>query len=435
MSTILLIFAATNCNDMATLKRSLSKKSDNGKSEIVFRFCGGRNKIFRAKSGIYVDSDKWNEATGRIKSRCLDNDTRIVSKAIEDLSSAILDAFLCDQEGFSKETLDTVIRRFNNPDKFEKRKQGNTLLAVVADFCEQSSNRIVNGKGTKLSAKTLYQYTEAESMLKRFAEVEFKAGSEKQDWPLNEVNESFYNRFVSFMNGEGYALNSIGKYVKNIKVILNSLPSDKTADCGFLKCSKLTEDVDNTYLTIEELKKVEEFDFSKNPKLDRVRDSFLLLAWTGCRFSDMDKLCADNIHDGFFIFRQQKTDNEVYIPLHPSVERILSKYSENLPEPISNQKFNAYIKDVMRIAGINEPITRRRTIEGMRKTEKFEKWQLVSSHTGRRSFASNAYSMGIPAVTIMAITGHKTEAAFLKYIKITKEQHAKKMAEAWRKCF
>ena len=71
----------------------------------------------------------------------------------------------------------------------------------------------------------------------------------------------------------------------------------------------------------------------------------------------------------------------------------------------------------------------------MRKTEKFEKWQLVSSHTGRRSFASNAYSMGIPAVTIMAITGHKTEAAFLKYIKITKEQHAKKMAEAWRKCF
>lgn len=418
---------------MATIKRSLSKKTENGKSEIILRFCGGRGIVLRAKSGIYVDPDKWNETTGSVKSRCIDSETRKVSKAMEDLSSAIFDEFLGNPAEFNKERLDVTIRRFHEPGRYEERKPSDTLLAVVSEFCERSGDRLVKGKGTKLANKTLYQYTEAESMLKRFAAVEFKAGSKKQDWPLNEVNESFYNRFISFMNGEGYALNSIGKYVKNIKVILNSLPSDKTADCGFLKCSKLTEDVDNTYLTIEELKKVEEFDFSKNPKLDRVRDSFLLLAWTGCRFSDIDKLCADNIHDGFFIFRQQKTDNEVYIPLHPSVGRILSKYEGGTMEPISNQKFNAYLKDVMRMAGISDPITRRRTIEGMRKTERYEKWQLVSSHTGRRSFASNAYSMGIPAVTIMAITGHKTEAAFLKYIKITKEQHARKMAEAWTK--
>ena len=87
----------------------------------------------------------------------------------------------------------------------------------------------------------------------------------------------------------------------------------------------------------------------------------------------------------------------------------------------------------MRIIGIDETIKIKHTIGGVLKEEDFKKYELISSHTGRRSFASNAYLAGIPSITIMKITGHKTESAFLKYIKITPEEHARKMAEAWEK--
>ena len=62
-----------------------------------------------------------------------------------------------------------------------------------------------------------------------------------------------------------------------------------------------------------------------------------------------------------------------------------------------------------------------------------EKWQLVSTHTARRSFATNMYLMGVPSITIMRITGHKTEKAFMRYIKLDEEQHAKIIALHWQR--
>ena len=174
----------------------------------------------------------------------------------------------------------------------------------------------------------------------------------------------------------------------------------------------------------------EDFDFSGNPHLDKIRDWFLLLCWTGCRYSDLDKLSKEYIRNDLFQFRQQKTNNIVAIPLHPTVKKILKKYNGEIPAPISNQKFNAGLKEAMRIIGIDETIKIKHTIGGVLEEEDYKKYELISSHTGRRSFASNAYLAGIPSITIMKITGHKTESAFLKYIKITPEEHARKMAEA-----
>jgi len=130
---------------------------------------------------------------------------------------------------------------------------------------------------------------------------------------------------------------------------------------------------------------------SKTPYLDRVRDCFLLLAWTGCRFSDLEKIGKADIKDGFITFRQQKTNEKVIIPLHPVVLEILEKYSYNLPTEISNQKFNDYIKEVCQIAEISSPEEITRTVGGKRITEKFGKWELVSSHTARRICINKVY--------------------------------------------
>ena len=121
--------------------------------------------------------------------------------------------------------------------------------------------------------------------------------------------------------------------------------------------------------------------------------------------------------------------------MHPVVLEILEKYDFNMPDVISNQKFNVYIKDACQIAEINATETMTRTVGGELVTEKFEKWEQVSSHTGRRSFCTNMYKRGLPTLMIMSISGHKTEKSFLKYIKVKQSEHAEMMKEAWENIY
>jgi integrase len=171
------------------------------------------------------------------------------------------------------------------------------------------------------------------------------------------------------------------------------------------------------------------------PYLERVRDCFVLFAWTGCRYSDLEKIGKTDIKNGFITFRQQKTNNKVVIPLHPVVAEILEKYNYDLPEPITNQKFNEYIKEACKRAEINSIETMTRTVGGKLETITFDKHEGVTSHTGRRSFATNMYLQKLPSYMIMSVTGHKTEKSFLKYIKVTQQEHAAMMKEAWKNIY
>jgi len=130
---------------------------------------------------------------------------------------------------------------------------------------------------------------------------------------------------------------------------------------------------------------------------------------------------------------ESKTGGKVWIPLHPMVEYIINKYDGLLPDVPSNQKFNDYIKEVGELTEINEPFKKSITKGGVKQTTVYKKWELVSTHTARRSFATNAYNVGVPSLTIMAITGHKTETSFLKYIKVTPKEHALKLKDFWQK--
>jgi len=122
--------------------------------------------------------------------------------------------------------------------------------------------------------------------------------------------------------------------------------------------------------------------------------------------------------------KTQKTKHTVTIPIHPTVRAILEKYNYELPPAISNQKFNKYIREVAEAAKINEPFTKHITKGGKSLSIPMKKYEAVSSHVARRSFATNAYKRKIEPLLIMAITGHKTETEFLKYIKVTDEEKA-----------
>ena len=188
------------------------------------------------------------------------------------------------------------------------------------------------------------------------------------------------------------------------------------------------EETDSVYSTEDELAQLYALKIT-NQKLEEVRDLFIFGSWVGLRFSDFSNIKPENIIqiDGDYFIKMitQKTKELVIIPCNPVVMEIFEKYADRpnkLPKTISNQKFNDYIKDVCKLAEFNE---KGRVLS--RPKEMLA--DLVSSHTARRSFATNDYLQGFPTINLMKITGHKTERSFLKYIRVIKLDTAKRLSE------
>jgi len=120
--------------------------------------------------------------------------------------------------------------------------------------------------------------------------------------------------------------------------------------------------------------------------------------------------------------------------VHSVVKKILEKHNGKLPKSISNEKTNEYLKEIAEMAPLlKEIVSKEITKGGSQITQMREKWKLVQSHTARRSFATNEYNAGTPPLVIMAITGHKTEKSFLKYIRVTPDEHAIKLKSLWHR--
>ena len=127
------------------------------------------------------------------------------------------------------------------------------------------------------------------------------------------------------------------------------------------------------------------------------------------------------------LIRTQKTSERVAIPLHKTVKSIMQKYDYKLPIPFTNQIMNNYIKEVTSLANIKELTETTITRAGIVEKSVLPKNKLISTHTARRSFATNIYLAGVPTISIMKITGHKTERSFMAYIRISQEENADKL--------
>jgi integrase len=249
---------------------------------------------------------------------------------------------------------------------------------------------------------------------------------------FDTINLDFYNSFIAFLTREGYTKNSIGGFIKNVKIFMNeAVDRGLTHNLEYRnrKFKVLEEQVDKIYLTQKELQKLYSLDLSGRQKYAKVRDLFLIACYTGLRFSDLIQVCPENIVNGGHQIRvrTEKTGEIVVIPLHPIVRQIIENYGGRLPPVISNQKMNQYLKEIGKEAEILD--TTQISITRGGKTDKMvnKKYELITTHTARRSFATNAYLNDVPTISIMKITGHKTEKSFLKYIRISQEDNANKL--------
>lgn len=240
---------------------------------------------------------------------------------------------------------------------------------------------------------------------------------------FNDITYSFSEEFIEWMDDRGLSPNTRGSHIKFVKSAMNEAFKSKLhTNEDFRSFRKETEQIDAVYLTNEEVTKVAELPLCAHYKT--ARDIFIVGCHTGMRFSDYSRLSMKDISDGVIHFITQKCKTPVDIPAHPRVLRILESYGGVLPK-ITPQKFNMYVKDVCKEAGINESVLVRKGGKQIR----CEKWELVSSHTARRTGLTNMYKAGIPTYRCMMISGHKTEQVFLTYLRITQEENARFLKE------
>ena len=179
----------------------------------------------------------------------------------------------------------------------------------------------------------------------------------------------------------------------------------------------------STYLNNKELEIIFNYKFNSD-RLENVKKLFLVGCTTGLRVSDLMQIKCNQITDGFLEIESKKTKQQLLIPIAPQIK----KYITNL-KPISDQKFNKYLKELCHIVGIDSPTTGYlRNMENKRVLGIYPKYKLITSHTMRRSFATNLYGK-VPTVVIMAITGHTTEKSFLTYIKKPQRDFAEQLKQ------
>ncbi|MCU4156857.1 site-specific integrase [Carboxylicivirga sp. A043] len=418
---------------MATIKFFIrpSKKKIDKPVNIYIRFKSGTSVDQTSKSTLFILHQNWSNDTQSIRQRAEIKDKDEFKDKIKNLRRFIEDEFLeyHDKTNLPKDWLKKTIDKFFNPEHYTEEKI--TLFSFIENYIVQSKNRINPSTGKKIALSTLKKYKTCFNCLKDFSTDTNKTID------FENINLDFYHDFTQYLaQSKQHATNTIGKQIAILKGFLNEATDrgiNTKLDFKSHRFKITTEESDSVYLNEIELDEIFNLDLTNNPRLDKVRDLFLVGAHTGCRFSDYTSITPESIKDGFIKIEQIKTGNKVIIPMHPVVKSIIEKYKGELPQAISNQKFNQYIKEVCKKAELDNIEKKTITKGGFKASKTFKKYELVSSHTARRSFATNLYKSGFPSISIMQITGHKSEKAFLKYIKVTPEEHAKLLLQHWQK--
>jgi len=384
----------------------------------AFKMVGGKKKYLPMQyhTDEAINPAFWNKKKGEAKQVSKFPQHPEFNARLSNIRDKVLTIYrrlLNDDAEISNDILsnefDLIFRKHRN-----RTVSRHELMQFIPYFIETSNKTQSTKKSYRQLLNDLQEYEQSKNIVLTFGRIDI----------------DFHDNFVQFLQSKKYAPNTIGTRIKVLKTFMNvAYERNLHTNLDFKKRAfdKPKEETTAVYLNEKELDAIHRLDYSNNKAYDRVRDWFLIAAYTGLRFSDLQRLTRDDIQDGAITSKTVKTGTMVSIPLHTIVKSILEKYDYTLPKLINNHKFNEYIKEVAKDAGIDEPVIIEETKGHLKSKTTEKKYNLISAHTARRSFATNAYIAGVPAIQIMKMTGHKTEKAFLGYIKISASENAKKL--------
>lgn len=382
---------------------------------LLFRY-KDNDFVIGANTKCEVSKLYWSKEHSQKRLKDIDtaNKQLEVNNELNRIENHVLKAFNgVNPEDITKDWLCLQMELYYNPPK-QKAGIPTSLIEYIDFYLKYRKHEIKSASITK--------YNVIKHKLERLQT------ERKKPILIKDINESFKNEFITYQKAQGYAQNTMHRELTFIKTFCKHarfLGLEVNPQMDTLKVKK--EKVPKIWLTFDELERIEKLS-DLLPHLENARDWLIISCYTGQRVSDFMRFSKDmiRIEDGksFLEFTQKKTDKIMTIPLHRKVLEILNKRNGEFPHSISDQRYNDFIKVVCEKAEINQPIKGKlqKNLSEDKKKKKmrivsgtYPKWELISSHCGRRSFASNFYGT-IPTIHLMNVTGHTTEAAFLAYI-------------------
>ncbi len=271
--------------------------------------------------------------------------------------------------------------------------------------------------------------------------VEAFSRSTRRRVDFDTINLDFHATYSAWMSRQEHSPNHIHKSFAVLKIVMS-----EAADRGLhtnmtFRSPKFTAkrfDPEHVYLSEAEIQALADLSLPRGGRLDKARDLFLIGCYTGLRFSDYSALKPENIgtFEGveMLTIQTRKTQTRISIPIMSEARALLDKNGGLPPPGMTNQKLNQALKELCKAAGITESV-RIVSIRGGQRVETVsEKWNLVSSHTARRSYASNEYLRALREGRgwrpIMDILGMSKESTFFRYVKVSQENTAALFARA-----
>lgn len=407
-------------------------RGDNNPTNVICRFKPTQTNDLLCATGIWIKREDWNEKQQQIKLKANNNNKDLINSKLKELESVILDKWIFDnlnKNNISKNWLKDVVFTF-----FGKANANELYKIYFIDwinrFIDEAPKRLYKGK--PISYKTIQQYTTTLNKLIEFEKIN------NLKIRFENIDLVFHRDFIDYCRTvENLGNNSIGGHIKNIKMWCKNIELEGypiNPQYKHTSFATIQNDTKDIYLNENEINKIFEFDLKDNIRLSNAKDLFIIGLRTGLRVSNFMRVGVLNINDEKIKIETLKTKQRVIIPMHPQIKQILETRNGVLPHAISGQKFNNYIKEICTLVGITDVVEGAKMNPETKRKENgyFQKWELVTSHTCRRSFATNLYGK-LPNKVIMAITGHTTETQFLKYIKTTNDEFAEILGDFWSK--
>jgi hypothetical protein len=308
-------------------------------------------------------------------------------------------------------------------------------VEFINAYIERKIKMVNKDTQRRIVCGTIYNHRNALRRLQQFCEE----NRLRISWEL--FNARLEENLTAWLMDKDYAANTIASQFSIMKVWLSEAEMEGLiTDKAFHRYTTKVQDVDNIYLSEDEIQRIYNIDFSDEAiisqvdfksSIEQTRDLFVIACWSGLRFGDWKDLSKADFTADTMTITTHKTNKTVVIPLHPMVKSIIRKYNGELPMAVDKTHALKQIRKCGELANISEEVSLARVVGGKTVIRKEPKYNFIMNHTARRAFATNMYLRGVRSISIMAITGHTTEANFLKYIKISAVEHAAIVAKAF----
>ena len=380
------------------------KDKNTSNETLIFLYFNYKNKVLKYSTKTSVLPKNWNNKTCRVKpqvSHSLELNKRI--QRVEDTVLDIYHIMQADEVFINNKILRKKLDiRLNREEKEDFFSYMNLYI--------QQNNELRN--------TTKRDYLQTYNTLKQF---ENKTGYLIS---FESINLDFYTRFQNFIiNTLEHSISTFGKRIKTIKSIMSyatEIGKNKNLEYQKKGFKVIAKKKSHIYLTTAEINKLKNINISGS--LEKTRDAFILMCYLGLRYSDYKEINKNNISNGYLDITMNKTNEQISIPIHPFAFEIIKKWNYILPQQ-SNPKLNKQIKQVCRLAEIDDEVNDRGVVN--------YKYELVTCHTARRSFATNGYLSDVPIRDLMRITGHKKETTFLTYVQVKREVTPSRILEIY----